>query len=157
MPPASAEKLAYNKQFYQKNKNKKQLIDAIRSILEGRKTQAKTLDKYRLTLAQVNRIRALNPNFRLVLEDTHGVKLEKLYRGKTTLAPLNTATVQVRMALTSRSLPAFPKLDANTLSILASAGPLPCTRRVFPPMLGRKSVTHSQRLGSYISKWTRGN
>jgi len=44
-------------------------------------------------LAQVNRIRALNPNFRLVIEDTHGVKLEKLYRGTIALAPLNTATV----------------------------------------------------------------
>ncbi len=38
MPPASAQKLAYNKRFYEKNKEKKQLIDTIRSILEGRKT-----------------------------------------------------------------------------------------------------------------------
>jgi len=38
MPPASAQKLAYNKQFYEKNKEMKQLIDTVRSILEGRKT-----------------------------------------------------------------------------------------------------------------------
>ncbi len=93
MPPASAQKLAYNKQFYETNKEKKQLIDTIRSILEGRKTQAKTLEKYGWTLVQVNCIRALNPTVRLVIEDTHGVKLEKLYLGKTALAPLNTATV----------------------------------------------------------------
>ena len=51
MPPASAQKLAYNKRFYEKNKEKKQLIDTVRSILEGRKTQAKTLEKYGWTLA----------------------------------------------------------------------------------------------------------
>jgi hypothetical protein len=87
MPPASAQKLAYNKQFYQKNKDKKQLVDTVRSILEERKTQAKTLKKYGWSLTLVNRIRALNPTFRLVIEDTHGVKLEKLYRGKTALPP----------------------------------------------------------------------
>ena len=46
MPPASAQKLAYTKQFYEKNKEEKQLIDTIRIILEGRKTQTKTLEKY---------------------------------------------------------------------------------------------------------------
>ncbi len=95
MPPASAQKLAYNKQFYEKNKPKKQLIDTIKNILTGRKTQAQNLEKYEWTLARLNRIRALNPNFRISLERTHGVKLEKLYRGKTALPPLNTATVQV--------------------------------------------------------------
>ena len=87
MPPASAQKLAYNKQIYEKNKEKKKLIDTIRFILEGRKIQAKTLEKYGWTLVQVNRIRALNLTFHLVIEDTHGVKLEKLYRGKTALPP----------------------------------------------------------------------
>ena len=107
MPPASAQKLAYNKQFYETNKEKKQLIDTIRSILEGRKTQAKTLEKYGWTLDKVNRIRAINPTFRLVLEDTHGVKLEKIYRGKTALPPLNTATVQVRVAPAPEPVPKF--------------------------------------------------
>ena len=67
MPPASAQKKAYNNQFYEKNKPKKQLIDTIKSILAGRKTQAKTLEKYGWTLDKVNRIRALNPNFRIAL------------------------------------------------------------------------------------------
>ena len=96
MPLASAQKLAYNKQFYEKNREKKQLIDTVRSILEGCKTQAKTLEKYGWTLAQVNRIRALNPTFRVVIEDTHGVKLKKLYRGKTALPPLTAMAVQAR-------------------------------------------------------------
>ena len=93
MLPASAQKLAYNKQFYKKNKEKKQLIDTIKSILAGRKTQAKTLEKYGWTLAQVNRIRALNPKYRIALEETHGVQLEELYRGKTALPPLNEVAV----------------------------------------------------------------
>ncbi len=46
MPPASAQKLSYNKQFYGKNKLKKQLIDTIKNILAGRNTQAQTLEKY---------------------------------------------------------------------------------------------------------------
>jgi hypothetical protein len=107
MPPASAHKLAYIQRFYEKNKPKKQLIDTIKSILAGRKTQAKTLEKYGWTLDKVNRIRALNPTFRLVLEDTHGVKLEELYRGKTALPPLNTATVQVRVAPAPEPVPKY--------------------------------------------------
>ncbi len=108
MPPASAQKLAYNKQFYEKNKEKKQLIDTIRSVLEGRKTQTKTLEKYGWTLAQVNRIRALNLTFRLVLEDTHGVNMEKVYRGKTALPSLSAVAIQVRPTPVSPPLPHYP-------------------------------------------------
>jgi len=75
--------------------------------LEGCKTQVKTLEKYGWTLAHVNRIRALNPTFRLVMEGTHSVKLEKLYRGKTTLPSLNTATVQVRVAPAPELVPKY--------------------------------------------------
>jgi len=92
MPPTSAQKTAHNKQLYQKNKPKKQFIDTIKSIFAGRKTQTKTFVYYRRTLTQVNRIRALNQTFRLVLQDTHEVELEKLYRGKTAPPPLNKAT-----------------------------------------------------------------
>ena len=107
MPPASTQKTAYNKQLYQKTKPPKQLIDNIKSILAGRKTQAETLEKYGLTMDKVNRIRALNPNFRIALEETHGVKLEKLYRGKTTLPSLNTTTVQVRVAPAPELVPKY--------------------------------------------------
>jgi hypothetical protein len=51
MPPALEENLAYNKRLHEKNKENKKLVDTIRSILEGRKTQVKTLEKYGLTLA----------------------------------------------------------------------------------------------------------
>jgi hypothetical protein len=40
MPPASAEKRAYDKRFYEKNKEKRQPMDTIKSILDGRKTKA---------------------------------------------------------------------------------------------------------------------
>ncbi len=71
MHSASAEKLAYNKYFYESNKDKKQLIDTIRSTLEGQKSQAKTLENYGWTMTKVNRIRALNLVFRLLPEDNH--------------------------------------------------------------------------------------
>ena len=109
MPPASEKKLAYNKQFYEKNKDKKQLIDTIKSILAGRKTQAKTLEKYGWSLDQVNRIRALNPDFRIALEETHGVKLEKLYRGKTALPPLSAVAVQVGPTPVPPPIPHYPQ------------------------------------------------
>ncbi len=46
MPFASVEKLAYNKRFYHKIEDKKQLIDTIKSILAGRNLHAKSLEKY---------------------------------------------------------------------------------------------------------------
>ena len=94
MPPATAAKLAYNKKHHAANKTQKQFLDAVKSILAGRKTQAKTLEKYGWTMTHVNRIRALDQTFRLVLEDTHGVKLAKLYEGRTAMPPLQAAAVQ---------------------------------------------------------------
>jgi len=75
--------------------------------LECHKTHVKILEKYGWTLTQVKCIRALNPTSRLVIEETHGVKLEKLYRGKNALAPLNTATVQVRVAPAQDPVPKY--------------------------------------------------
>ena len=110
MAHATAEKKAYNAVAYEKNKKKKVFVDTIRSILTGRKTQQKTLDKYGWTMQQVNRIGALNPTFRLVIEDTHNVKLEKLYRSKTALP----ATVQVRPTPAPDPIPQYePGLEAN--------------------------------------------
>jgi hypothetical protein len=74
--------------------DKEQLIDTTKSFLV--KTQAQTLEKYGWTMTQVNRIRALNPTFHLVLEDIIGVKLAKPYEGKTALSSLNYAIVLVR-------------------------------------------------------------
>ena len=96
MPPATAAKLAYNKKHHAANKTQKQFLDAVESILAGRKTQAKTLEKYGWTISQVNRILALVQTFRLVLEDIHGVKLANLYEGRTAMPPLQAAAVQVQ-------------------------------------------------------------
>ena len=46
MPPTSAEKAAYNAKYAAENRARKGLLDAVRSILAGRKTQPKTLKKY---------------------------------------------------------------------------------------------------------------
>ena len=49
--------------------------------MAGRKTQPKTLMKYGRTINQVNRIRALDARYKVVLEDTHGVKLDSVFVG----------------------------------------------------------------------------
>ena len=89
MPPTSAEKHAYNAKYAAENRANKGLLDAVRIILAGRKTQPKTLKKYGWTITQVNRIRALDARYKTVLEDTHGVKLDSLFVG-TLLPPLDT-------------------------------------------------------------------
>ena len=60
MAPSSAEKKAYNAKYVAENRAKKGLLDAVRSTLEGRRTQPKTLKRYGWTLTQINRIRALD-------------------------------------------------------------------------------------------------
>jgi hypothetical protein len=88
MPATSPEKKAYNAEHALANKAKKGLIDAIRRILAGRRTQVKTLNMLKWGLMQVNRIRALNARFKAVLEDTHNVNLNNVFKG-TALPPLN--------------------------------------------------------------------
>jgi hypothetical protein len=95
MPATNPEKKAYNAQHALANKNKKGLFDAIRSILSGRRTQAKTLKMYGWTLTQVNRIRSLDLRFKAVLEDTHSIDLDKVYKG-TALPPLNALAANVQ-------------------------------------------------------------
>ncbi len=46
MSPSSAEKKAYITKYAAENRAKKGLLDAIRSILAGRRTQPKTLKRY---------------------------------------------------------------------------------------------------------------
>ena len=103
MPPTSAEKQVYNTKYAANNRAKKHLLDSIRSILAGRKTQPKTLKKYGWTLTQVNRIRALDARFKAVLEDTHSISLDKIYKG-TALPPLDTLGASV----VKQSAPAPP-------------------------------------------------
>ncbi len=76
-------------------KNKKGLLDSIRSILAGRKIQPKTLLKYGWTLTQVNRIHAPDPRFKAVLEDTHGIDLDKVFKG-TAMPPLSAFAADVQ-------------------------------------------------------------
>jgi hypothetical protein len=85
MPPTSAEKQAYNAKYAADNRARKRLLDAIRSIIAGRKIQPKILKKYGWTLTQVNRSRALDARFRATLEGTHGEKLDSVFQG--TLLP----------------------------------------------------------------------
>jgi hypothetical protein len=109
MPPISAEKHAYNVKYAAENQAKKGLLDAVRSILAGRKTQPKSLKKYGWTITHVNWIRALDARYKAVLEDTHGVKLDSMLQG-TPLPPLNTlgSSVQEQPA---PAPPPVPKRD----------------------------------------------
>jgi hypothetical protein len=96
MPPTSAEKAAYNAKYAAENRPKKSLrLDAVRSILAGRKTQPKTLKKCGWTITQVSRIRALDARYKAVLEDTHSVKLDSVFVG-TPLPPLDTLGASVQ-------------------------------------------------------------
>ena len=89
-------------------KNKKGLLDSIKSILVGRKTQPKTLLKYGWTLIQLNRIRAFDLRFKAVLEDLYSIDLDKVYTG-TVLPPLNAlaADVKVRPAPAPEPIPKY--------------------------------------------------
>ena len=122
MPATTPEKKAYNAQHALANKPKKALLDAIRSILAGRRTTAKTLIKFGWGLTQVNRIRALDARFKAVLEDTHNVKLDNVFKG-TALPPLNAlaADVQEQPAPAPPPVPKYeqglsdnPKKGTNT-------------------------------------------
>ena len=123
MPPTSAEKKAYNAKYAAENRARKGLLDAIRSILAGRKTQPKTLKKYGWTITQVNRIRALDARFRAVLEDTHGVKLDSVFVG-TPLPPLDSlgASVQEQPA---PAPPPVPKYEQGLVETPAKGNNTP--------------------------------
>ena len=95
MPATTPEKKAYNAQHALANKPKKALLDAIRSILAGRRTTAKTLNKFGWGLTQVNRIRALDARFKAVLEDTHNVNLDNVFKS-IALPPLNALAADVQ-------------------------------------------------------------
>jgi hypothetical protein len=122
MPATTPEKKAYNAQHALANRPKKALLDAIRSILAGRRTTAKTLNKFGWGLTQVNRIRALDARFKAVLDDTHNVNLDNVFKG-TALPPLNAlaADVQEQPAPAPEPIPKYnqglsdnPKKGSNT-------------------------------------------
>jgi hypothetical protein len=94
MAPSSAEKKAYNAKYAAENRAKKGLLDTIRSILAGRRTQPKTLKRYGWTLIQVDRIRALDPRYKTGIEDNHSVKLDSVWVG-TPQPPLNALAADV--------------------------------------------------------------
>ncbi len=71
------------------------LLDAVRSILAGCRTQPKTLERYGWTLNHVNRIHALDQRYKAVIEDHHGVNLESVFTG-THQPPLNALAADVQ-------------------------------------------------------------
>jgi hypothetical protein len=95
MPATTPEKNAYNAQHALANKAKKKLLDAIRTILAGRRTTAKTLNKFGWGFTQVNCIRALDVRFKSVLENTQTLNLDNVFKG-TALPPLNALASDVQ-------------------------------------------------------------
>ena len=108
-------------------KYKKGLLDSIKRILAGCKTQPKTLLKYGWTLTQVNRIRALDLRFKAVLEDSHNVNLDSVFTG-TALPPLNAlaANVQERPA---PAPPPVPKYEQGLVETPAKGTGTPISWR----------------------------
>ena len=95
MPDSPEVKRARAKAYYEENAAAKRLISAVRSVIAGRKPATKTLQGYNWGEREINRIRALDPRFRALLEETHGVKLEGLYKDKSPLPPIDLPRVQV--------------------------------------------------------------
>ena len=111
MAPSSTEKKAYNTNYAAANRAKKGLLDAVRSILAGRRTQPKSLKKYNWTLTKVNRIRALDP--RTVLEGNHSVKLDSVCAG-TPQPPLNALAADVQEQPAHSAPPVLRTINASS-------------------------------------------
>jgi len=114
MPDSPEVKRARAKAYYAANAEEKRFKSAVRGIIDGRKPSSKTLAAYRWGEREINRIRALDPRFRAVLEDTHGVELEGLYANKTPLPPLNLPRVQVSAPPAQPPRPDYPQCLEET-------------------------------------------
>ena len=91
---AKDRKKARNDSYYARTQNTRLLKEAIKSILKGRIPIEKTLKKYAWKEREINKIRALDSTFRLILEDKHGVNLENLYKNKAVQSPIRIADIQ---------------------------------------------------------------
>ncbi len=80
---AKDRKKARNDSYYIRTQNARLLKEAIKSIIKGRILIEKTLKKYAWKEREINKIRALDSTFRLILEDKHGISLEDIYKNKT--------------------------------------------------------------------------
>jgi hypothetical protein len=89
MPDSPEAKCARAKAHYAANTEEQRIKANIRSILKGKKPNAKTLAAYRWGERKVNRIRSMDANFRQVLEHIHGVGLRKVYANATPLPAIN--------------------------------------------------------------------
>ena len=90
-----ADRKSINKNYYEATKDVRLLMNAITSILAGRRPWASTLKRFDLGEREVNRIRSLDAQYRTILEDKYGVDLESLYRNKTPLPEMRLPDVLV--------------------------------------------------------------
>jgi len=91
---AKDRKKARNDSYYIRTQNARLLKEAIKSIIKGRIPIEKTLKKYAWKEREINKIRALDSTFRLILEDKHGISLEDIYKNKNVQPPIRIADVQ---------------------------------------------------------------
>ena len=106
---AKDRKKARNDSYYARTQNTRLLKEAIKSILKGRIPIEKTLKKYAWKEREINKIRALDSTFRLILEDKHGVNLENLYKNKAVQSPIRIADVQEVFTPTPPPRPDYPQ------------------------------------------------
>jgi hypothetical protein len=109
MPDSPEKKRARAKARYAANVEAQRFKANVRSILKGKKPNAKTLAAYRWGEREINRIRALDANFRAVLEHTHGVDLRPVYANATPLPAINFPRVQVAPAPVPPPHPDYPQ------------------------------------------------
>jgi len=91
---AKDRKKARNDSYYIRTQNARLLKEPIKSIIKGIIPIEKFLKKYAWKELEINKIRALDSTFRLILEDKHSVFLEDIYKNKTVQPPIRIADVQ---------------------------------------------------------------
>lgn len=107
MPLTGEAKKAANRANYLRNQSKRKLEKAITGILGGGKPSSSTLEAFGWDESKVNKIRALNKRFKVVLEEEHGIDLDRLYAGKEPLDPIDMPHVNVRVAPVAPPIPKY--------------------------------------------------
>ena len=106
---AKDRKKARNDSYYIRTQNARLLKEAIKSIIKGRIPIEKTLKKYAWKEREINKIRALDSTFRLILEDKHGISLEDIYKNKAAQSPIRIADVQEEYRPAPPPRPDYPQ------------------------------------------------
>jgi hypothetical protein len=109
MPLTGDARRAASKSYYDRTRDTRLFIAAVRNVLDGSRPNDATRLRYGWDEREVNRIRALDARFRAVLEDKHGVSLGDLYKGRTAKEPIRFAEVRKEEPPAKPPRPDYPQ------------------------------------------------